>query len=193
MKPKRKILLHICCASCLYYSYKILEAEGFNIIGLFYNPNIHGRSEYEKRLSDVSDLSSKLGIELITPPYQIREFFEIILPFQSRSSIKYISDPERFKRKRCQVCYDLRLQMAANEAKKHRLKYFSSTLLVSPFRNHPQIVELAMDIALDKKLTFFYRDLRKGYWQGRNFAKNNSYHQPSYCGCTFSLDERILE
>jgi hypothetical protein len=192
-KPKRKILLHICCAPCLYYSYKVLEEEGFEIIGFFYNPNIHGRSEYERRLKDVANLASKLKIELITPAYNIQDFFQPILPYQNKQSLKYISDPTRFKKKRCRICYSLRLQAVAKEAKSRRLKYFSSTLLVSPFRNHSEIVELAMDLGLEKKLSFFYRDFRKGYYKGRNLAKVGNYHLPGYCGCTFSIEEKLLE
>lgn len=186
-------MLHICCAPCLYASYNVLEAENFEVIGFFYNPNIHGRSEYEKRLKDVSSLASKLKIELITPPYNIQEFFKPILPFQNKQSIKFISDMTRFNKKRCHICYDIRLQATVKEAKIRRLKYYSSTLLVSPFRNHSEIVELAMDLGMEKKINYFYRDFRKGYYKGRNLAKAQNFHLPSYCGCTFSIEEKILE
>jgi hypothetical protein len=193
MKKKRKILLHVCCASCLFYAFKVLNDEGFEVVGFFYNPNIHGRSEYEKRLKDVVTLSTKLGIELITPAYDVQEFFADILPYQNKKSLKYISDPDRFKRKRCLICYDNRLKLTIAEAKSRRIKYFSTTLLVSPFKNHQQIIELSMNLGLEKKINFFYRDFRKGYWQGRNLAKTQKFHLPSYCGCVYSSEEKILE
>lgn len=192
-KTKRKILLHICCASCLAYSFKILQAENFKIIGFFYNPNIHGQAEYKRRLRDVSTLATQLGIELIIPAYSIQDFFQPLFPYQDKKSLKYISDPTRLHRKRCTLCYDLRLRATASETKKKRLKYFSTTLLVSPFRNHTEIVEQATDLAVIMKLHFFYRDFRKGYWQGRNFSRANNFYLPSYCGCTDSIEEKILE
>jgi predicted adenine nucleotide alpha hydrolase (AANH) superfamily ATPase len=190
---RKKILLHVCCASCLSYSYKILSAEGFEVIAFFYNPNIHGRSEYEKRRKDVESTCEKLGIEMITPPYSPQEFFDEILPYQTQKSLKYISDPARFKKKRCTLCQNLRLSMLVSEAKKRRLHYFSSTLLVSPFRNHPEIIDQAIDLSLNRNIKFFYRDFRKGYWEGRNYARANKLEVPGYCGCTFSIEERILE
>lgn len=192
-KPKRKILLHVCCASCLVYIYKVLAEENFEVIAFFYNPNIHGRSEYEKRLKDVVTVCSQLGIELITPPYNIQDFFDPILPYQNQKSLKYISDPTRFKRKRCSVCQQLRLEATVNEAKKRRIKYFSTSLLVSPFRNHAEIIDQSIDLSLTRKINFFYRDFRKGYFLGRNFTKVNKLHLASYCGCTYSIEEKILE
>lgn len=192
-KTRRKILLHVCCASCLAYSYKILRAEDFEVIAFFYNPNIHGRVEYDKRLKDVVSVCSKLGLELITPPYNIQDFFEEILPYQNQKSLKYISDPARFKRKRCSLCQLLRLNSTVAEAKKKHLKYFTSTMLVSPFRNHTELIDQSIDLSLNRNINFFYRDFRKGYWEGRNFSRANQLHLPSYCGCTYSIEEKILE
>lgn len=192
-KTKRKIFLHVCCASCLAYSFKVLQADSFKVIGFFYNPNIHGQAEYRRRLADTQALSTKLGIELIVPPYNIQDFFQPILPFQDKNSLKYINDVDRFRRKRCKICYDIRLRSTVVEAKKRRLKYFSSTLLVSPFRNHQEIIEQSMNLAIENKINFYYRDFRKGYWQGRNIARVNNFYLPSYCGCSDSLEEKILE
>jgi len=192
-KSKRKILLHVCCAACLAYSYKILSAEGFEVIAFFYNPNIHGRSEYDKRLKDVVSTCDKLSVKLIIPKYDIQEFFEEIFPYQQQKSLKYVSDPERFKKKRCTLCQNLRLSMTVSEAKKKRFHYFSSTLLVSPFRNHSEIINQAIDLSLNRNIKFFYRDFRKGYFLGRNYSRANKLHLPRYCGCVDSLEERILE
>ncbi|RLC11348.1 MAG: hypothetical protein DRH43_04320, partial [Deltaproteobacteria bacterium] len=36
-----KVLLHICCAPCAIYPLKVLRSEGFDVMGFFYNRNIH--------------------------------------------------------------------------------------------------------------------------------------------------------
>ncbi|MHB8231684.1 MAG: epoxyqueuosine reductase QueH [bacterium] len=46
---KNKLLLHICCSPCLMYPYTVVNKKFDNVIGYFYNPNIHPYSEYLRR------------------------------------------------------------------------------------------------------------------------------------------------
>ena len=41
----KKILVHICCAACFSYVYRIIENENFIVTGFFYNPQVHGKAE----------------------------------------------------------------------------------------------------------------------------------------------------
>lgn len=34
-------LLHICCAPCANQCIEVLRADGYDVTGLWYNPNIH--------------------------------------------------------------------------------------------------------------------------------------------------------
>ncbi len=45
-----KIVLHVCCGVCAAGVIERLTAEGHEVLGLFYNPNIHPREGYENRL-----------------------------------------------------------------------------------------------------------------------------------------------
>lgn len=44
-----KILMHICCGPCSIYPLQVLRAQGFEVTGYFYNPNIHPYREYLQR------------------------------------------------------------------------------------------------------------------------------------------------
>jgi hypothetical protein len=74
-----------------------------------------------------------------------------------------------------------------------RYKFFTTTLLCSPYRDHDEISNLALENAVIHKINFYYKDFRKGYWTGRNFARTHGIMIPKYCGCNDSLEEGILE
>jgi hypothetical protein len=190
---KNKILLHICCAACGSYVMSELEKDGYEIIAFFYNPGTHGLSEYRKRLVDVKALCLEKNIELLVPEYNVGDFFSLLLPFQDKSSIKYIADKARYRRRRCHTCISLLIDKTIGAAKELCITEISTTMLCSPFRNHDEIWNTGVDIASVKGLQFLYRDFRKGYWNGRNFARTHKYGIPKYCGCSESLEEGLLE
>ena len=41
-----KTLLHICCAPCANRPIDILRTDGMEVVGFWYNPNIHPVTEY---------------------------------------------------------------------------------------------------------------------------------------------------
>ncbi|MCX6810753.1 MAG: epoxyqueuosine reductase QueH [Candidatus Berkelbacteria bacterium] len=189
----KKILLHTCCVSCLSYVHNKLAERDFSPIIFYYNPSIQGKIEYLNRLKDVDDYCQKNGLEVIIPEYNEEEFFKPIKLWQDPKSLKFINDKNRFRRKRCEFCYQLKMFRTAEQAKKKRIKYFSTTLLTSPYQDHEFIDYIASQIAKEKNLEFVYDDFRKGYWQGRNYSRSHKFMIPSYCGCTFSINERMLE
>jgi len=172
---------------------KKLAEKDFVPIVFFYNPSIQGKVEYLNRLKDVKTFCEENKLELIVPDYDENEFFSPIGPWLDSKSIKYISDKNRFRRKRCEFCYELKMQNTAKEAKKRRLKYFSSTLLASPYQDHEFLDYISSQIVKDIGIEFVYEDFRKGYWQGRNYSRSHKYLIPTFCGCTFSVGERMLE
>ncbi len=190
---KKKILVHICCSSCFSYVSKRLKDEKIKVIGYFYNPEIHGKSEYEKRLKDVRDFCNEEEIELIVPKYDVQEFFAPIMPYMDKNSIKYITDKKRWKRKRCQLCISNLLERTAREAKEQRANLFTSTMLTSPYKDHDEIWNRGLALGQAYKINFFYRDFRKGYWTGRNYGRSHKMVIPNYCGCVYSAEEGILE
>jgi len=60
-----RILVHICCAPCFGYIHKVLVNEGFDIVGYFFNPNIHPYQEFLKRLHCLQRYTSLRPVEII--------------------------------------------------------------------------------------------------------------------------------
>lgn len=190
---KKKILVHICCTACASHVFKELIKVGFAPVAFYYNPQITEANESESRLSDIKNYARENGYELIVPDPSPEEFDLLITPYKDHSSIKYISDKDRYQRRRCNICYTLSLQRTIEQAKKNRIKFFTTTLLCSPYKDHDEIIDISNEKALDYGINFYYQDFRKGYWMGRNYARNHKVHIPAYCGCPESLKERRLE
>lgn len=190
---RKKILVHTCCAACASHVFSDLKNDGYEVIAYFYNPQVHGQAEYKRRLKDVTALCVADEVELLVPEYNVKEFFAPLMPFQDAGSIKYISDKNRYRRKRCQSCISLLLGCSANQAKKRRIKNFTSTLLCSPYKDHNEIWNQGVETGQQLGIEFYYKDFRKGYWKGRNYARNHNFHSPRYCGCSESLEEGRLE
>ncbi len=58
-----KVVLHICCGVCAAGAAEALSREGHQVLGFFYNPNIHPAEEYQKRL----DVACRVAKELRFP------------------------------------------------------------------------------------------------------------------------------
>ncbi len=66
-------------------------------------------------------------------------------------------------------------------------------MLCSPYKDHNLIWDIGVQSAGNISMNFYYKDFRKGYWSGRNFARNHDMVIPAFCGCRDSLDEGRLE
>jgi predicted adenine nucleotide alpha hydrolase (AANH) superfamily ATPase len=169
--------MHTCCAPCLLYPRERLQEQGVAIKGFFYNPNIHPFAEYLKRREAVTELTESLGMECVYPSYKPEEFFHAV---QGREK-----DPSR-----CSLCWALRLEKTAQEAKKHGCTHFSTTLLVSPYQNQETLKRIGNDIALKEGVFFYYEDFRTGFRKAHDQAKARGIYCQRYCGCIYSEIER---
>ena len=59
-----KIVLHICCGVCAAGVVERLALEGHQVLGLFYNPNIHPQQEYNRRLEVARKVAEELDFPL---------------------------------------------------------------------------------------------------------------------------------
>ena len=186
---KKKILVHSCCAPCSTYVYKALILDGFNITGFFYNPNIHGVQEYKLRLKSMVHWGKIIKKRIIIPEYDIKDYFEALLKYEKghHRAIEYD------KKRRCQVCFALRLKRTAQVAKKRNNDFFTTTLLVSPYQDQSLLWQIGSDVGSEVGIDFYFRDFRKGYLASRHFARTNSLYQQNYCGCVYSIDEKARE
>jgi len=173
-----KILLHICCANCAISPVSIIREEEHEVVGYFFNPNIHPYQEFQKRLDALKQYSGKVGLEVIyREEYLLEEF---------------LRDVSHHEKERCQYCYRLRLRAAAQEAKDQGFDAFSTTLLESVHQNHTLIKETGERMGKEEGIAFYYKDFRQKRKQGREASRAMGLYRQQYCGCIYSEKERFL-
>lgn len=174
-----KVLLHICCANCAISPIEKIREEGNEVVGYFFNSNIHPYQEYQKRLDSLKQYSERVGLNVIyRDEYLLEEF------------LKNVS--HRVK-ERCQYCYSLRLEATAREAKERNFDRFSTTLLQSMHQDHRLIRETGERIGKEVGIPFYYQDFRQGWKKGLEVSKAMGLYRQQYCGCIYSEKERFLK
>ncbi|RLC48444.1 MAG: hypothetical protein DRH57_02155 [Candidatus Cloacimonadota bacterium] len=173
-----KILIHICCAPCLIAPYDNLIRQNFQVMGFWYNPNIHPYTEYKRRLHEVKRFSENHNFNIIYKDnYKLEEFLRNVV-FRENN--------------RCQYCYYDRLLNTAIYARRGKFDYFTTTLLYSKFQNHKQIIDIAQSLANKYGVKFYYQDFRKLWKEGIELSKSEKMYRQQYCGCIYSERDRYL-
>ena len=172
-------LLHICCAPCANQCVEVLRADGYQVTGLWYNPNIHPFTEYRARRNCLREYAASVELPVIERnDYGLRPFV--------RAVAQDIAG-------RCVKCYEMRLLEAARQAKEGGFDSFTSSLFISPYQNHELMREVAERAAEQYGVEFLYRDFRPYFRDGQTFAREHGFYMQKYCGCVFSEEERYLK
>ncbi|MEG1606358.1 MAG: epoxyqueuosine reductase QueH [Clostridia bacterium] len=168
-------LLHICCAPCSICAIDTLRAEGIEVTGFWFNPNIHPTTEYRARKNALVGYAQSISLPLITwGDYGLRAFLSGIPAFDDR----------------CGYCYQTRLEQTAKYARENGFDSFSTTLLISPYQNHALLRETGEKMAARYGVEFLYRDFRPRFREGQDKARALELYMQKYCGCLFSEEER---
>lgn len=176
---KEKILLHSCCAPCASYPIEKLKQDGFEPVVYFYNPNIYPIDEYNIRKNELQNYCEKLNIEFFIGEYEKDLFYE---------NVKGLEKCEE-KGERCAKCFHLRLLNSANFAKNLKIKYFTTTLTISPHKDSSQIFNQGKIVQEQTGVKFLEYNFKKedGFKISRQIAKENNMYFQKYCGCIFSI------
>jgi predicted adenine nucleotide alpha hydrolase (AANH) superfamily ATPase len=172
-----KILLHVCCGPCAIYPASRLFEEGFAATGFFYNPNIHPYQEYAKRLGSVRDFAARTGL-----PLTVRDGYDLDA-FLVRIAGKGAG--------RCEQCYRMRLDAAADEARRGGISLYTTSLLYSKYQKHDLIRGVARETAWEHGIELYYEDFRQGWREGIVESKAMGLYRQQYCGCIYSEQERF--
>ena len=174
-----RLLLHCCCAHCAAYTVEHWRKLGYEISGLWYNPNIHPYLEHQKRLGAMKSLAQEMKLPLmVIEGYDTAEYFRRVVGHETE---------------RCQYCFQLRLEKAAEVAREKGFDAFTTTLLISPHQKHELLRETGNALARGKGVEFLYADLRKRYSDSRHMTKEKKLHRQQYCGCIYSKWERYFK
>jgi predicted adenine nucleotide alpha hydrolase (AANH) superfamily ATPase len=177
-----KILVHVCCAPCFTYPHKRLIEDGHEVVGFFYNPNIHPYTEYRARLHSLQRYSSLKPVKIIyKDEYPLTEFLEGQLQFINQG------------KNRCEFCIQMRMDETAKAAWENGFDEFTTTLLESKYQPHDMIKKIGENLAKKYEIKFHYEDFRKGWKESISISKDLELYRQKYCGCIFSELERYRD
>lgn len=178
----QQVLLHTCCAPCSGAVIETIHNGGIGLTVFFYNPNIHPHDEYELRKNENKRFADKLGIPFIDADYDPPTWFARIKGLEC--------EPERGKR--CEACFDLRLERTALYARDNGFPVFATTLGVSRWKDLEQVNRCGHRAATRHEgITFWDRNWRKsgGANRATKIAREEQFYRQDYCGCIYSLKD----
>lgn len=171
--------MHICCSNCCLFPIKILTSKGIDIVGFWFNPNIHPYTEYKNRFDSLNKLQNLWNLEIqYIDNYGLKDFVRSVVNQENN---------------RCQYCYYIRLEETAKTAKKMGLDGFTTSLLVSPYQKFDVIIKTGQDAGKRHGIAFYAEDFRPGFYEGMKISKELGLYRQKYCGCIYSEMERYLK
>ena len=170
------LLLHICCGPCASASIPAFRTGEVEVVGFFFNPNIHPLLEYRRRLTGARDAAAITGLELVEDlSYDPGDWFSRVAGGGGA---------------RCARCIGMRLDRTAEEAAARGYTAFSTTLTISPWQDHDAIGGGGAAAAARHGIEFRYEDLRPFYQESRRLSREWGLYRQKYCGCLVSEWER---
>ncbi len=180
-----KLLLHSCCAPCSSYVLEYLS-NYFYITVFYYNPNIYPDEEYTKRVEEqkrfIEKLPTKYPVSFVEGDFEKNLFYDRIKGLEQ--------EPEGGRR--CEVCFELRLEKTAVLAKEMGMDYFTTTLSISPMKNAQLLGEIGQRLSEKYQVAYLMSDFKKKNGYKRSVELSGAYgmYRQDYCGCVFSYQER---
>ena len=196
---KPTLLLHACCAPCSSYVIEYL-AGIFDITIFYYNPNIHPKEEYDRRLEELKKFlkqfpeAMQYDIKLTIDSYNLEDYFAAT---NVRSEVELQKEPE--KGERCRRCYEFRMRRAFDFAQKNHFDWFTTTLSISPHKDSEKINTIGRELESDRAATdgrllhsgtkFLPADFKKkgGFLRSTQLSAEYGLWRQDYCGCVFSV------
>ena len=174
----QKLLLHVCCAPCSPHVIGLLQKE-FELTAYFYNPNIHPREEYARRLAEVERYCRERAIALVTGAYDMEPWFSSVQGMEEQ--------PEGGPR--CERCYRFRLENTAQTAQALDMGYIATTLTVSPHKKATVINRIGRETARQYTRIFYEADFKKhdGFKKSCELSRHYNFYRQTYCGCLYSI------
>lgn len=169
-----KILVHCCCGPCSTSSLARLIEEEWTPVLLFCNSNIYPQEENDKRFTELEKVAYYYNLEVKRLDYDHKSWLEYVKGLEN--------EPEHGKR--CLKCFEYNLKQANEVAKSLGIKYFTTTLTVSRFKNSADIFKVG-----EKFSGFVAVDFKKkdGFAKSIKMSQELGLYRQQYCGCEFSM------
>lgn len=191
-EERPRILLHSCCAPCSTYTLEFL-CQYADVTIFFSNSNIHPESEYLRRMivqkKFIEDFNANTGnnVQLIVDEYKPNDFIQMM--------VKQNLHNEKEVGKRCDACFNLRLDLVAQKAQELGYDYFGSALTISPKKNSQLINQIGLDIQKIYNTNYLPSDFKKnqGYQRSIEMCKEYDVFRQCYCGCVFAAKQQGID
>lgn len=175
----KEILLHACCGICSAYPISLLKDMGYCVCVYFYNPNIYPLTEYQKRLEAEKTICKHFECDLIEGSYEPEVYNNYVKGYEL--------EPE--KGKRCDLCFNLRLENTAKKAIELGIDTFTTSIVISPHKNYEKLTHIGEIIANQYNLNYLALNFRKndGFLKTNRIANSLCIYRQNYCGCKFAM------
>ncbi|MHC1592308.1 MAG: epoxyqueuosine reductase QueH [Candidatus Helarchaeales archaeon] len=177
----KKLLIHACCGPCT--SIPIIRLQNDYEIAIFFsNSNIFPEEEYEKRLETTRQVARILNVNLIEDEYDHGAWLSAVHGLEK--------EPEGGKR--CEKCFEFRLQRTLQHAISHHFPLITTTLSISPHKKFPIIKRIGEKVVANTPVDFLAIDFKKknGFKESVSFSKQHGIYRQNYCGCEFSIRKK---
>ena len=177
----KRLLLHSCCAPCSSHCLSELSPQ-IGVTVLYYNPNLDCAGEYEKRKREQLRFLRETGLaDFLDCDYAPEDYLAAVRGLEE----------EKEGGARCAVCFRLRLDRTAREAKARGFDYFATTLTVSPLKNAKLINTIGFAVAEEVGVKYLPSDFKKrgGYLHSVKLSEEYGLYRQNFCGCRFSKAE----
>ena len=178
----KRLLLHSCCAPCSSHCLSELSPQ-IGVTVFYYNPNLDCAGEYEKRKREQLRFLRETGLaDFLDCDYAPEDYLTAVRGLEE----------EKEGGARCAVCFRLRLERTAREAKARGFDCFATTLTVSPLKNAKLINTIGFAVAEEVGVKYLPSDFKKrgGYLHSVRLSEEYGLYRQDYCGCAFSKAER---
>ena len=182
---EKRLLLHSCCAPCSSHCLSELSPQ-IGVTVFYYNPNLDCAEEYEKRKREQLRFLRETGLaDFLDCDYAPEDYLTAVRGLEE----------EKEGGARCAVCFRLRLERTAREAKARGFDCFATTLTVSPLKNAKLINTIGFAVAEEVGVKYLPSDFKKrgGYLHSVKLSEEYGLYRQDYCGCAFSKTERAKQ
>jgi len=152
------------------------DAE-FDVAAYFFNPNIHPYKEWKRRFDTFCNYCTA---------EQIRNIYDDSFPLEDNLIMLLAAE------NRCLACFENRLRATAEKADELGIRYFSTTLTVSPYQDHKLIMEAGERASAESEAEFIYRDFSGSYCESIELSREAGLYRQPYCGCAMSERDRYM-
>lgn len=178
---KLKLLLHVCCACCSTAVIEQLKND-YNITLFFSDSNIYPEEEYNKRLENAKKVAELLNVNLLEDEYDNNAWDNFVSKAESYQTL-----PEGDER--CYYCFEYNLTRTAEFANVNNFDIFTTTLSISPHKNHIIINNIGKILEEKHEIKFLESNFKKqdGFRTSIELSKKYNIYRQNYCGCKYSM------